>query len=210
MKKQLKLPLKYTSTFTRPDILTHPNIPKPLHGTNPRTIMGQDWWDEQRQIAYKVNNYHCWACSISKYMARYHYWLEAHEYYSIDYVNGKATLVEIVALCHSCHNFIHSGRLQAMLGKGECTREKVLDILEHGFKICRRHDLTPFWGTRLFYLTEFKGMNTRGALKALKMSHELPATTEDHVRWDQWRLVFNDKEYKGQFKTFEDWEEFYA
>src|SRR3990167_9396936 len=90
-----------TPNFTNPAILLHPNIPKPMHGVNPRTIMGQEWWDEQRQRAYEENNFCCWACGVHKSQAAYHKWLEAHECYEIDYIAGRMYMRIIVALCHS-------------------------------------------------------------------------------------------------------------
>jgi hypothetical protein len=117
---------------TRPELLLHPNIPKPLHGLNPRTIFGKEWWDVERQKAYAKTNYHCAACGVHKSQAKYHQWLEAHEFYDIDYKRGTAKMTEIVALCHSCHAYIHSGLQEILLDKGEISLEKYIDIREHG------------------------------------------------------------------------------
>jgi hypothetical protein len=94
----------------KPEILTHPNIPKPLHGLNPRSILGIEWWDKVRYEAQKRNNFKCFACGIDKYETK-EKWLEGHEYWNIDYKTGKCEVVSIEPLCHKCHNFIHSGRL---------------------------------------------------------------------------------------------------
>ena len=125
------------STDIDPSLLLHPNIPKPLHKCNPRTVLGQDWWDEQRQFAYSKANYHCEACGIHKRMAKYHDWLEAHEIYDINYSKGTATFVRLAALCHSCHNYIHSGRMKALVDKKQFAAEKQRDILEHGDKLTK-------------------------------------------------------------------------
>jgi len=163
--------------FVRPAILLHPNIPKPLHRLAPRAILGQEWWDEQRQKAYKKNNYCCWACGIHKSEAKYHNWLEAHESYKINYEEGWMKLEEIVALCHSCHNFIHSGRLKVLLERGEIDQEKYNDIISHG-----QHIIDKF-----------------GLIKT-----ESPSKFAD---WGKWRLILNNKEYYTPYKDESDWEE---
>lgn len=118
--------------FRRPELLLHPNIPKPLHGCAPRVVLGDRWWNQQRKIAYAVNDYCCWACGVPKELALYHQHLEAHESYKIDYKKGRMWLEEIVALCHLCHNFIHSGRLEMRLNEGQITQEFFDEVMDHG------------------------------------------------------------------------------
>ncbi len=109
-----------------------------------RTLLGKSWWDEKRYQAYAKHDYHCWACGIHKFDAKYHQWLEGHECYIINYKDGIMELKEIVALCHSCHNFIHSGRLLQLYIKGDISKAKALDILNHGFHILLANRLKPF------------------------------------------------------------------
>ena len=173
----------------RPEILLHPNIPKPLHGMNPRTILGQEWWDQQRQIAYMQYDYHCWACDIHKSQAKYHHWLEAHECYEFDYVAGTARLIEIVALCHSCHNFIHSGKLRMDLRAGKISEAKFCDIVEHGKRIVIEH------GLDLVLQNPFIVKQQDAAIP---------------VKWSDWRLILEGKEYCSQFADFTAWQKHYT
>lgn len=81
-----------------PGILLQPNIPKPLHGLNPRSVLGKDWWDWQRHEAYKKFGFRCWACGVHQWRAEYHRWLEGHESYRIDYGRGRAEMIEVQAI----------------------------------------------------------------------------------------------------------------
>jgi len=123
--------------FIKPYLLLHPPIPKPLHGVNPRSVKGKTWWDEKRFAAQAKNNYHCWACGIHKSEAAFHKWLEGHESYIVDYSTGQMVLEEIVSLCHSCHNYIHSGLLKVKLNKGEIDFNKYNYIIERGNQIVK-------------------------------------------------------------------------
>jgi hypothetical protein len=182
-----------------PSILTHPNIPKPLHGVNPRTVMGQKWWDVKRKEAYASTAFRCLACDIQKRRAKYHKWLEAHEYYDYDYLTGTLTLQRVIPLCHSCHNFIHSGRLYAMYEKGEVPFQKITDILEHGLGILSENGLKAFFGT--IEVAELLGIKT-------DVEPEIPEPCE--VKWHEWKMVIEGKEYFSNFKDEEEWANFYG
>jgi hypothetical protein len=165
-----------------PSILLHPTIPLPLHGLNPRTMKGKSWWDGVRQIAYATNDFRCWACNVHKSKAKYHRWLEAHEAYKIDYLKGRMELDLIVALCHSCHNFIHKGRLSILQDSGKITEEKFLDIITHGVSVLEE-----------------------AGLSLLRPFDEL-----EHVSWEDWRFVLDGEEFAPLFATQKDWEEHYG
>lgn len=192
-------PEPYTGEL-HPEILMHPNIPKPLHEVNPRNIMGQAKWDEIRKEAYASTNYHCIACGVHKSEAKGHQWLEAHEFYNIDYHAGRVEIDRIIPLCHYCHNFIHSGRLSMILGK-EKDEEEVIAILEHGFKILADAGLSAFHFT--VHLAHELGADDHGVLPSVTPDGETPA-------WEDWRLVWEGKEYPPKYKTYEEWRERFA
>lgn len=181
----------------KPEILTHPNIPKPLHGISPRTIMGQRWWDNKRQEVYRSTEYHCIACGVHKTEARGPKWLEAHESFEIDYNTGICTIRSIEPLCHYCHNFIHSGRLFV----NDTTNKFKIDVLNHGFDIIRKNDL------KCFYITI--DIAVRLGIKIWGIKKYTPVISKG-VRWQDWKIVFNDKEYRSKFKNYEEWSNFYS
>ena len=160
----------------RPEILQCPQIPKPLHGVAPRVVLGQSWWNRERQAAYKSTNYHCIACEVHKSCAKGRQWLEGHEIYSIDYERGRSTYIETVPLCHYCHNFIHDGRLEALLDAGKIHHSKYVAIKLHGEEILLKHRLKP------------------------KEPHR--GVCAD---WANWRLVIDGVEFPPLYKTFEEW-----
>lgn len=197
-KKQIASP-EAAAIETMPEILTQPNVPKPLHGIAPRTIMGQKWWDATRQKAYESTDFHCNACGVAKADAKARNWLEAHEFWDIDYRNGIAKITGIYPLCHYCHNFIHSGRLEKIIGV-EKNEDEAVRILEHGFKVLSKAGLKCFDGT--LDLANKLGANTFGVT-----AYETPETD---VEWKEWRLNFEGKDYYSNFDSFEHWQEFYA
>ena len=182
-----------------PEILTQPHVPKPLHGVAPREIMGQQWWDIQRQGVYASTLYHCAACGVHKSQAKGKQHLEAHEAWEIDYNNGIATIKDIVPLCHYCHNFIHTGRLAAILDKEKTTQE-IRDILEHGFKILADNKLKCFPFTLLF-------AQEIGAKTFKVKPYKTPLYD---VPWGEWKLVWRGEEYRSKFASQQEWSNFYA
>jgi hypothetical protein len=178
-----------------PEILTHPNIPKPLHGLNPRSILGKEWWDKTRFEAQRRTNYTCSACGVKKSEAKKHQWLEGHEYFDINYKTGVCEVKSIEPLCHYCHNFIHSGRLSIIINN-EKTIKEVIDILEHGFKILSDNNLESFYFT--LELAEKLGAKTFGV-----SSYELDFN--NNLEWSDFKLLLNGKVYDSLYKNQLDW-----
>jgi hypothetical protein len=197
---------------TRPELLNHPNIPKPLHGLAPRVLLGEEWWNEAREQAYKRNYYQCWACGVHKYEALFHRWLEAHETYAIDYRAGRAEMIEVVALCHACHNFIHSGRLMALLEQDQIPPGRFWAILKHGFKMLRTAGLPDNIYAREAVLAGWQLLIDcpwwvqAETWDRTPLADDAPGT----ARWQDWRLVLNGVEYPPLHKDYAAWKRHYS
>ncbi len=189
--------------FVRPELLLHPNLVKPLHGVSPRLLKGRKWWDEVRQGAYAENNYCCWACGTWKHKAHYRQWLEAHERYNINYVNGIVTLEEVVALCKACHSFIHSGRMWALFMKGEVSMIFLEDVLGRGIRILRAAGLSAyaFFGTAdIALILRINGDDLLAASRR---------RTRKTAEWDKWRLVLDGEEHYSPYADEDAWRAHY-
>lgn len=161
----------------RPEILMGPNTPKPMHGVAPRVVLGTKWWNEERNRAYKSTNYHCLTCGVHRSNAQRHKWLEGHEVYDVDYRAGRLIYVECVPLCHYCHNYIHSGRLQSLLEKGDISHQKFAAIVRHGDSIIKQS----------------------GLVKPLPYDGPF-------AEWSEWRLLVNGQEFSPLYKSLTEWE----
>lgn len=166
--------------FKWPAILQHPTIPRAMWGLNPRTVLGQEWWDVQRKAAYAKNNYCCWACGAPRTHTRL---LEAHECYLIDYVEGTMELRLVVALDTLCHEFIHFGYTTATKSPLHAAR-----VWARGTKTL---GLWPTFPPELAFLEE-----TLKSLSLITSGKKTAAPSE------KWRLLLDGKEYKPDPSDF--------
>lgn len=156
----------------RPEILTFPGIPLPMHGVAPRVILGVSWWNQERRRAYESTDFHCIACGVSKYEAQSREWIEGHEVYEIDFPKGRMVYKETVPLCHLCHAYCHPGRLDHLLATGLIHHAKYAKIIQHGDSILENAGLER------------------------QVNGELMAP------WNKWRLVIGRKRYKPKYKSY--------
>jgi hypothetical protein len=164
----------------RPEVLQHPNIPKPMHGMAPRVVLEQVWWDLTRRAARIATDDHCAACGIGIYEIQAHPFLEGHELFEIDYPAGRMTYRETVPLCYYCHGFIHDGRMERLRRAGKISTPEYEGIMVHGRRVLRAAQLKvpkPYVGPT-------------------------PA-------WGAWRLVVFGVEYPPRFADYEAWEAFW-
>lgn len=174
--------------FTRPELLYHPSIPAPMHGVNPRTIIGKVRWDKVRRRAYARNNDCCWVCGVHRSKAPVKRWLEAHEIYDIDYRKGRMKLREIVALCRLCHSYVHRRRIEILVDKKKIQPKFLRRVLTHGNTILNRTGAKPWY-------------NVEKVIKEMALSK---------VKWTKWHLIFEGKKYYSKFTGPNDWQNYYG
>lgn len=162
----------------RPEILLGPQIPKPMRGVNPRTVLGVAWWNQTRSEAYRSTSYHCAACGAWKHKAKGRSWLEGHELYEIDYARGTMRYLETVPLCHYCHAYVHRGRLEALLEQGKITHAKYAAVVQHGDQVLREARLGPKVLDR--YIGPF-------------------------AEWSKWRMLVGRRRIRPKYKDLEAW-----
>jgi hypothetical protein len=164
-----------TSTPRRPELLLASTIPKPLHGVNPRTIMGPAAWDILRKQVYAASGHRCVACGVRQAAEPNFGRLEAHEVYDINWAKARMWLSEIVALCVPCHLFIHHGQAIRMLVSREISTATFEYIMEHG------------------------GVVTKG------LKHPVHRYYDNKRDWADWRLIWNGQEYGPSTSSFAEW-----
>ena len=197
---------KMLSFEIEPGILQQPNIPKPLHGLNPRRIMGDAWWNTMRKIAYASTDNRCLSCGVHKSDALFYHWLEAHEIYNIDYKKGLATFTRIVPLCPACHKFIHNGLLYVDLKRGKISSGDFWCILEHGTGLLTENYLDQ----NKFVINIIRRLKEEGAkvpswANALQRNFGEVTFSDGTVPWSKWRLDFNGKLYSPLYKSYDEW-----
>lgn len=194
----------------RPELLTHSTIPKALHGVNPRSIKGREWWDKTRKEAYRKNDNKCWACDLPASQSSKRKSLEAHENYDINYITGRVTLKEITALCSKCHNFIHSQRLWSLFVKGELTYNDITIVLEHGFNILYEAKLQYPINSEVIYLAldnvkDYKMSFEEAIIYAGRNVSKVRTFPNIEAKWEDWHLFFEEKKYYSPYKNEEAW-----
>lgn len=130
----VSLNLSEQPNFIRPELLLHPTIPRSLSGVNPRRLKGKEWWDETRKAAYALNNYCCWACGVHKLDTKEQL-LDGHETYEYDFGPCIAHYAGTVALCRSCHQFIHFDQIVWLAWR--------IRVLLRGLRILKSAGLKP-------------------------------------------------------------------
>lgn len=189
-------------------IITMPNVPRPLHGLPPRKIMGQTEWDKMRKRCYYNADYKCEVCGAEPERGG----LDAHELYTVNWVDGTSTFIRCVALCKKCHSFIHSGRLITLHKQGNplYQREHVLSVVEHGFKLIHEHNQKYHDNLRAYatFLEYLKVPTLTQAMLELIKKYNIKFYSEPLkiADWGDWRLIWRGKEYRTPYKSEGDWQ----
>ena len=193
-------------------ILTMPNVPHPLHGLAPRTIMGKTTWDHVRKKCYFDAGYKCEACGKILGPGE----CQAHELYTYNYVAGTAKFERCVCLCKTCHvGGIHSGRALTMYKKGNpiMPKSKLLEGAENLFRVLHEYNMAhpneePLRAYATF-VDYAKWPDLHDEMMELIEKYDIKFYSENPAflaKWSDWKLTVGNKTYPTPYKDKAAWE----
>lgn len=213
--------LKLVTEWRCPDgggapIISMPNLPKPLHGVAPRTLLGTTTWNRMRKACYINAEYKCEVCGaeVGKDIEKRQ--LHAHELYEIDYVAGTSKFVRCIALCSKCHlGGIHTGRAITLYKQNNplYPKEFLLAGAENAFKLI--HDYNekhPKEQLRAYstFIEYLKHEDLEEPMRELIEKYDIKfyeENTKVMAEWPKWKLIIGEKEFPTPYKDGKDWEE---
>lgn len=149
---------------TRPELLIHPTIPTELEYLSPKKNI--TWWNKERKAVETHTKGLCQACGVHKESAWYRKYLEAHEICTLDNEKGLLILNEVVVLCHSCHQFIHIGKLVRDFEEGVIGESYLKNVLQHGVSlISSGKGLKPTTVQAIHWLIHFQDFSKSDAIE---------------------------------------------
>lgn len=196
-------------TDLRP-LIAMPNIPKPLHGVNPRTLLGTPAWNRLRKACYANADDTCEICGAKPENLRHRH---GHEVYKIDYAHGTAEFDRVFCVCSLCHlACIHTGRALTLYKQGNplYPKEFLLEGAEHAFKIIDEYNKdNPDADLRAYatFLDYLKCEELVGPMEKLikKYNIKFYKEVEDMVNWGDWKLIIGKNEYNTPYASEDDW-----
>ena len=178
-----------------PSILVSPTLPPILSGKTPAKLAGKKWWDISRKAAYSKYDDCCHACGINK-KHTYRKRIEGHELYEIEYTTNTVTLVEVVALCRRCHNFVHIGRLMSQYVQGQVGRRYIQTVVNNGIEVLSKAGIQPLARQGLIWLQFEKGYSIDEAQEyIIKQGLEVDKFYSES--WNNWSMIIDGKEYNN-------------
>lgn len=191
-------------------LIAMPNIPRPLHGVNPRTLLGVSTWNHMRKFCYAKAKDTCEICGCRPESLRHRH---GHEVYEIDYVSGTAKFVKVFCVCSLCHlACIHTGRALTLWKKHNplYPTSFLLQGAEHAFKIVSEYNRdNPGADLRVYstFLDYLKHEELREPMEKLieKYNTKFYAEVKDMAKWGDWRLIIGEREYPTPYADKGAW-----
>lgn len=197
-------------------ILGMPNVPQPLHGLAPRTIMHTNKWKLERTKCYMKADYICEICG--KYTGAGK--CDAHELYDVYYDKHYSKFVRLLCLCKECHQACHSGRNLALYIQGDkyTTKKYMLELAERTFKLVHQWNMyniekDPIKLCDTWLAWEAQPELTEDMTK-LRDRYEIefyqqPTNAWNKKSWSKWYLEYNDKKHPTPYESVKEWKEKY-
>ena len=193
-------------------LIAMPNIPRPLHGVNPRTLLGASTWNHMRKFCYAKADNTCQICGNKPENLRHRH---GHEVYEINYATGTAVFKQVFCVCSLCHlACIHTGRAITLWKKHNplYPTEFLLKGAEHAFKIIHDYNQdNPGADLRAYatFLDYLKHDELKGPMEKLIEKYDIKfyKEVEDMVPWGDWKLIIGDQEYPTPYKDEQAWKD---